>query len=113
MSARLAAVWADAYRAAVATVTPERDKLAAEVEELRAEVEALTATVAEVEDERDQLTQQLHTAEDDQSTIEYQLRDATATIGSHEATITELREHNRTLTSQLDALIARISPEAS
>lgn len=108
VSARLAAVWADAYRAAVATVTPERDRLAAEVEELRAEVEALTATVSEVEDERDQATQQLHAAQDDQSTIEYQLRDATQTIGSHEAIITELREQNRTLTSQLDALIARI-----
>lgn len=108
VTARLAAVWADAYRAAVATVTPERDRLAAEVEELRGEVEALTATVAEVEEERDQATQQLHTAQDDQSTIEYQLRDATQTITSHEATITELREQNRVLTGQLDALIARI-----
>lgn len=111
VSARLAAVWADAYRAAVAAVTPERDRLAAEVEELRGEVEALTATVGEVEDERDQVTQQLHTAQDDQSTIEYQLRDATQTIGTHEATITELREQNRTLTGQLDALIARIPAE--
>lgn len=108
VSARLAAVWADAYRAAVATVTPERDRLAAEAEELRGEVEALTATVSEVEDERDQATQQLRTAQDDQATIEYQLRDATQTIGTHEATITELREHNQSLTSQLDALIARI-----
>lgn len=108
VTARLAAVWADAYRAAVAAVTPERDRLAAEVEELRGEVEALTATVSEVEDERDQVTQQLHTAQDDQATIEYQLRDATQTIGTHEATITELREQNRTLTGQLDALIARI-----
>lgn len=108
VTARLAAVWADAYRAAVASVTPERDQLAAEAEELRGEVEALTATVSEVEDERDQVTQQLHTAQDDQSTIEYQLRDATQTIGTHEATITELREQNRTLTGQLDALIARI-----
>lgn len=108
VTARLAAVWADAYRAAVASVTPERDRLAAEVEELRGEVEALTTTVSEVEDEREKVTQQLHTAQDDQSTIEYQLRDATQTIGTHEATITELREQNRTLTGQLDALIARI-----
>lgn len=108
VTARMAAIWADAYRAAVATVTPERDRLAAEVEELRAEVEALTATVSEVEDERDQVTQQLHTAQDDQATIEHQLRDATQTISTHEATITELREHNQTLTGQLEALIARI-----
>lgn len=108
VSARMAAVWADAYRAAVASVTPERDRLAAEVEELRGEVEALTTTVTDVEDERDQATQQFHTAQDDQATIEHQLRDATQTISTHEATITELREQNRTLTGQLDALIARI-----
>ena len=108
VSARLAAIWADAYRAAVATVTPERVRLAAEVEELRGEVDALTTTVTEVEEERDQITQQLHTAQDDQVTIEHQLRDATQTIGTHEATITELREHNQSLTSQLEALIARI-----
>lgn len=46
---RLDAIWADAYRAAVATVTPERDRLAVEVEELRGEVDALTATVEDVE----------------------------------------------------------------
>lgn len=50
---RLAAIWADAYRAAHAALSPERDRLAAAVEELRAEVDALTATVAEVEAERD------------------------------------------------------------
>jgi len=108
VSARLAAIWADAYRAAVAVVTPERDRLAAEAEELRGEVEALTATVSEVEDERDQATQQLHAAQDDQVTVEVQLRDANQAISTHEATITELREQNRTLTGQLDALIARI-----
>lgn len=108
VSARMAAVWADAYRAAVATITPERDRLAAEVDELRAEVEALTATVSEVEDERDRITQQLHAAQDDQATTETELRDANQTIRTHEATITELREHNRSLTGQVDALIARI-----
>lgn len=113
VSARMAAVWADAYRAAVATVTPERDRLAADVDELRGEVEALTTTVTEVEDERDQATQQLHTAQDDQATIEHQLRDATQTIGTHEATITELREHNQTLTSQLTDLIARIPTDST
>ena len=49
---RLDAIWADAYRAALAAVTPERDRLAAEAETLRAEVEALTVAVTEVEDER-------------------------------------------------------------
>ncbi|WP_069956283.1 DNA-binding protein [Nesterenkonia massiliensis] len=50
---RLAAIWADAYRTAHAAVSPERDQLAATVEELRAEVDALTTAVAEVEAERD------------------------------------------------------------
>src|SRR5699024_3701442 len=50
---RLTAIWADAYRAAVAAVSPERDRFAAEVESLSGEVEALTETVGEVEAERD------------------------------------------------------------
>lgn len=108
VNGRMAAIWADAYRAAVATVTPERDQFAAEADELRTEVEALTATVSEVEDERDTATQQRDTAHTAQQATEDQLREATQTISTGEATITELREQNRTLTSQLDALIARI-----
>lgn len=108
VTARLAAVWADAYRAAVASVAPERDRLAAEVEELRTEVEALTATVSEVEDERDQATQQLESAQAEQQVTAERLREANQAISTHQASLTELREQNRTLTSQLDALIARI-----
>lgn len=108
VTARLSAIWADAYRAAVATVTPERDRLAAEAEELRTEVEALTTTVTEVEAERDGATQQYETADTAQQATQEQLREANETISSREATITELREQNRTLTGQLDALIARI-----
>lgn len=108
VSARMSAIWGDAYRAAVATVTPERDRLAAEADELRAEVEALTATVSEVEEERDQATQQRDTVHTAQQATEDQLREATQALSTREATITELREQNRTLTSQLDALIARI-----
>lgn len=108
VTARLAAVWADAYRAAVATVTPERDRLAVEAEELRGEVEALTATVAEVEAERDEAAQQYETARTEQQDTAQQLREAHQTSSTHQATINELREQNRTLTGQLDALIARI-----
>lgn len=106
--ARLSAIWADAYRAAVAAVTPERDRLAAEAEELRTEVEALTTTVTEVEAERDEAIQQRDTARTEQQATEAQLLEVNQTISSREATITELREQNRTLTNQLDALIARI-----
>lgn len=108
VSARLAVIWADAYRAAVAAVTPERDRLAAEAEELRTEVEALTAAVTEVEAERDEAVQQTENVRADQQATKDQLREASQAISSHEASITELREQNRTLTGQLDALIARI-----
>ena len=46
---RLDAIWTDAYRAAHAAVSPERDQLAATVAELQAEVDALTTAVAEVD----------------------------------------------------------------
>ena len=108
VNARLSAIWADAYRAAVAGVAPERDRLATEAEQLRGEVEALTATVSEVEDERDEVVQQVQDAQEGKQMVEEQLREATQTISSLEATISELREQNRTLTGQLDALIARV-----
>lgn len=108
VNARMSAIWADAYRAAVAAVTPERDRLATEVEELRGEVEALTTTVTEVEAERDAAAQRYETAQNEKQTTAEQLREAHQNISTCEATITELREQNRTLTGQLDALIARI-----
>lgn len=108
VTARLAAVWADAYRAAVAAVTPERDQLASEVEELRGEVEALTATVSEVEDEQATTAGQRDAAQQAQQAGEEQLREVTQTLSSRDATIAELREHNRSLTAQVTELIARI-----
>lgn len=111
VTARISAIWADAYRAAMATVTPERDRLVGEVEELRAEVEALTATVSEVEDERDQATQQATEAQQAQRATEQELRETKQTVSSRDATITELREHNRSLTEQITDLIARIPTE--
>lgn len=106
VTARLAAVWADAYRTAVAAVSPERDQLAAEVAELRTETEALTATVTEVEAERDDAVQQRDAAQSDQTSAEEQLREATRTIDIRDATVAELREQVRTLTSRYDGLVA-------
>lgn len=108
VAGRLSAIWADAYRAAVAAVSPERDRFALEIEELRAEGEALTGTVEEVEDERDEAAAQRDAALTDRKAAEEQLREATQTINTRSATITELREQTQRLTSQLDALIARI-----
>lgn len=113
VTARLAAVWADAYRAAVAAVTPERDQLASEVEELRGEVEALTATVSEVEDEQASTAGQRDAAQQAQQAGEEQLREVIQTLGSRDATIAELREHNRSLTAQVTELIARIPSDGA
>lgn len=113
VTARLAAVWADAYRAAVAAVTPERDQLASEVEELRGEVEALTATVSEVEDEQATTAGQRDAAQQAQQAGEEQLREVTQTLSSRDATIAELREHNRSLTAQVTELIARIPSDGA
>lgn len=113
VTARLAAVWADAYRAAVAAVTPERDQLASEVEELRSEVEALTATVSEVEDEQATTAGQRDAAQQAQQAAEEQLREVTQVLSSRDATITELREHNSSLTAQVTELIARIPSDGA
>lgn len=113
VTARLAAVWADAYRAAVAAVTPERDQLASEVEELRGEVEALTATVSEVEDEQATTAGQRDAAQQAQQAAEEQLREVTQALSSRDATITELREHNSSLTAQVTELIARIPSDGA
>ena len=53
VTGRLEAIWADAYRAALASVTPERDQLRVDVDSLRIEVDGLTAEVETVEAERD------------------------------------------------------------
>lgn len=108
VSARLAAIWADSYRAAVAAVSPERDRLAREVEELREEITALTDDVATVEAERDRLAVDLET-----------LREAVSKAGSRaEAAEREAREvkahataveaERDRLADQVTALIERV-----
>lgn len=105
---RLSAIWADAYRAALAAVTPERDRLATEVDQLREEVTALTTTVEEVEAERDEQSTRADTTEQERQAA-VSARDAAvsrATV-AESATATVEAERDR-LTAQLDALIARI-----
>ena len=108
VSSRLAAIWADAYRAAHAAVRPERDKLAASVEELEAEVEGLTAAVGTVEDERDKLADEAEAAQ--AAAAEAVARadaaeQAAREAGSREASIKEERDR---LVAQVAALIERI-----
>lgn len=105
---RLAAIWADSYRAAHAVVSPERDQLAAEVEELRGEVDALTTAVAEVEGERDAREGEAKTARDSVEKGESLLKEATREAREAEARAAAAEGERDRLTAQVAALIERI-----
>jgi hypothetical protein len=116
---RLSAIWADAYRAAHATVTPERDQLAATASELQAEVDALTATVEEVEAERDahaaDVTAAQKAADEAASRAEAAKREALeleARATAAEARADAAEGERDRLAAQVAALIERI-PSAS
>lgn len=109
---RLTAIWADSYRAAHAAVSPERDALAATVEELRGEVEALTVAVTEVEEARDTAINERDLARDSQHAAENKLREAYETLNARDVSMQEIREQNNELLTRLSDLIKRI-PGAS
>lgn len=105
---RLDAIWADAYRAAVATITPERDRLAGEVEELRGEVDALTATVEDVEAERDEHAARREEAEQARTSAVTERDDETARAARAEDRTEATEAERDRLAEQMRALIARI-----
>lgn len=109
---RLDAIWADAYRAAITAVRPERDRLAVEVEELRAEVDALTATVEEVETERDDHATRLEAAGQERDTAVSEHAAATARAERAEDRAKAAEAERDRLDQQIRALIARI-PETT
>jgi hypothetical protein len=116
---RLDAIWADAYRAALAAVTPERDRLAAEAKTLRAEVEALTVSVTEVEDERDQAqtkaSEEKARADQTEQTLQetiQALHQAQADTTSRDQQLTALEKDRDRLSKQLDALIEKLPHHA-
>lgn len=74
-------------------------------------MEALTGTVDTLENERHDTMEQCDAIEHVHQTFAEQLRQTRQDLSNREATITELREQNRTLAHQLDALIARIPAE--
>lgn len=108
---RLAAIWADAYRAAVAVVSPERDRLAAEVEALGGEVEALTVAVGEVEAESDVQAARADAAESERATAVAEREAQAARADRAEDRVSGLDAERDRLAEQVAALIARI-PEA-
>lgn len=107
---RLEAIWADAYRAARADIVPERDRLAADVEQLHAEVAGLTADVEAVEGERDVAAAEHSQVREALSAAETEVHKLAETIKLREATVEELREQvgklEATNTSLLDRLTA-------
>lgn len=105
---RLAAIWADAYRAALAAVTPERDKLAAEAEQLRGEVDGLTSDVEAVEAERDAAAARASTAEESLAAAEAAQVEATASTARAEDRAAAAEAERDRLAEQVNQLIQRI-----
>ncbi|WP_180959690.1 DNA-binding protein [Brevibacterium sp. Mu109] len=108
VAARLTAIWGDAYRAAVAAISPDRDRLAQEVGNLRKEVEALTETVAEVEEERDRLAADLETARGAASEAGSRAEVAERGTREAEARATAVEAERDRLADQVTALIERV-----
>lgn len=105
---RVTAIWADAYRAAHAAVSPERDQLAATVEELRGEVDALTTAVAEVEAERDARAAEVTDAQDAAAEAASRADGAERDAREAEARAKSAEGERDRLAAQVAALIERI-----
>lgn len=108
VTARLAAIWTDAYRAAHTALVPEYNRVTAELKAARSEVDSLTGDVVAMEADRDDLARRLTEAEATAAEatghamgLERAARDAELRLESVE------RERDR-LAAQIDALIARI-----
>lgn len=105
---RLDAIWADAYRAAHTTVSPERDRLAVKVEELRGEVEALTTAVAEVEAQGDAEAAKAVAAQETADKADARAREAEAKIRDAEARVRAAEGERDRLMAQMTELIQRL-----
>lgn len=105
---RLDAIWADAYRAAITVITPERDRLAADVEGLRGEVDALTATVEDVEAERDESGARLEVVVKERDAALSERDDAVRRAERAEDRAESIEAERDRLAEQVRALITRI-----
>lgn len=112
VTARLAAIWADAYRSAVTSISPERDRLAAEVLELRQEIEALTAEIANAEHERDAARSAESEANTRAEVAERAAKEHQNTAEIARASAREVEAERDRLTQRIDSLISRI-PEVN
>lgn len=105
VTGRLEAIWADAYRAALAAVTPERDQLRTDVETLRAEVEGLTADVEAVEAERDTATARADDLEQKLTTAQTETEKWSMEATKHEAALTAVRDQHDKLNERIATLL--------
>ena len=117
---RLEAIWADAYRAARADITPDRDRLAREVEQLHTEVTGLTADVEAVEGERDTLAAEHGQTREALTAAETETHRLNETVKLRDATIAELREQvgkledtNNSLLDRITAIVDRLPAPAT
>lgn len=112
VSAHFNAIWADAYRSAFTSVSPERDRLATKVAELRQEVEALTAEVAQVEQERDVARAAESDATARADAAEQAVREQQNLAEIAKVSAREVEAERDRLIQQIDNLISRI-PEGN
>lgn len=105
---RMAAIWADAYRSAHSLLSPERDQLASEVEQLRGEVDGLTTAVADVEAERDEQAERAVVAEQAGEAKRVEAEQAVARATRAEEHVVAVEAERDRLAAQVAALIERI-----
>lgn len=105
VTGRLQAIWADAYRAALATVAPERDQLRVDVAALRIEVEGLTADVETVEAERDAATAQAEGFEQQLAEAKAEAEKWSTDAAKHEAALSAVRGQYETLNDRITRLL--------
>lgn len=112
---RLVGIWADAYRAAYYAVTPERDRLAAQIKELRNEYDSLVNDFADLESEyktainaKEEALKKMETAKEEALEEMETLRDTVAKLKDESRTAN--REHE-TLTKEINRLHKQIESE--
>lgn len=105
---RMAAIWSDAYRSAHSLLSPERDQLASEVEQLRGEVDGLTTAVADVEAERDEHAERAVVAEQAGEAKRVEAEQAVARATRAEEHVVAVEAERDRLAAQIAALIERI-----
>jgi len=108
VTARLAAIWTDAYRAAHTAFVPERDRLAKELKAARSDVASLTDDMVTVENDRDRLADAVTKLKAIIDTTEERIAALSQTASDAELRLEAAERERDRLANQVDALIARI-----